>query len=334
MSGIESLTKNKNPIKVDTNKNKPWKKISFSTEMALLLAYLVMIIFFAIASPYFLSIRNFLNIGLAASIIGIAATGQTLVLLSRGLDISVGSIIGFVGIVTATMMQSGMSVPGAVLVGLTLGFGCGLINGLIITKLRINPLITTLATMAIFRGLAFVYSEGLSVLITNPSFKIIGRQFILGIPVAVIIMVILYVGMGYLLNYTKLGRSIYAVGGNPHASHLSGINVDRVRLTLYAICGVTAALSGVVLASQTGTGLPQAGTGMELDVIAAVILGGTSLAGGKGKITGTLLGVLILATLNNGLILLNVPSFYQMIAKGGVLLIAVMFDVLRGGGYK
>ncbi|WP_206811916.1 ABC transporter permease [Paradesulfitobacterium ferrireducens] len=310
------------------------RKLKFTTELTLLIAYVAMIIAFSILSPYFLSIRNFMNIGLSASITGITATGMTLVLLMGGLDLSVGSIIALVGIIMAVLMKGGTSVPAVVLVGLVVGLISGLINGLFITKVKINPLITTLSTMAIYRGITFVSTDGLSVLISNKSFSFFGRSFILGIPVAVIIMLILYVFFAYLLRYTKFGRKVYAVGGNPEASRLSGINVDRIRLMAYTISGLTAAVSGIILASQTGTGLPNAGTGMELNAIAAAILGGTSLAGGKGNIAGTLLGVLILSTLSNGLTLLNVPSFYQMIAQGAVLLIAVTLDVIRGGGYK
>ncbi|MHB1405838.1 MAG: ABC transporter permease [Desulfitobacteriaceae bacterium] len=310
------------------------RKLRFTTELTLLIAYVAMIVVFAALSPYFLSIRNFMNIGLSASIIGITATGMTMVLLMGGLDLSVGSIVALVGIIMAVQMKGGMSVPAVVLIGLSVGLISGLINGLLITKVKINPLITTLSTMAIYRGITFVSTDGLSVLITNKSFSFFGRSFILGIPIAVIIMAVMYMLFAYMLRYTKFGRKVYAVGGNAEASRLSGINVDRIRLMAYTISGLTAAISGVILASQTGTGLPNAGNGMELNAIAAAILGGTSLAGGKGNIIGTLLGVLILSTLSNGLTLLNVPSFYQMIAQGAVLLVAVTLDVIRGGGYK
>lgn len=310
------------------------RRLRVSTELTLLMAYLVLVIVFSVLSPYFFSVRNFMNVGINASIIGITATGMTMVLLMGGIDLSVGSVAALVGIIIAILMKGGMPISVVVVIGLIVGLLSGLINGLLITKVKINPLITTLATMAIYRGITFVSTGGLSIMITNRDFDFFGRTFILGIPVSVLIMAVLYVIFAYMLRHTKSGRKVYAVGGNAEASRLSGINVDRVRLMAYTISGLTAAISGMVLASQTGTGLPNAGTGMELNAIAATILGGTSLAGGKGNIVGTFLGVLILSTLSNGLTLLNVPSFYQMIAQGIVLLVAVTLDVLRGGGYK
>jgi ribose transport system permease protein len=189
--------------------------------------------------------------------------------------------------------------------------------------------------MSIFRGTALLTTNGLSQIISNQDFKWLGRQYFYGIiPVCVIITLILFLIVGYVLKYTPFGRKIYSIGGNPEASRLAGINVSRVRWIAYTTCGLMAGLSGVLTASQTGAALPVAGLGAEMDVIGAVVLGGVSLAGGKGKIAGTFLGVLILATLSNGLTLLNVMSFWQTIAKGFVLLFAVALDVARGGGYK
>lgn len=304
-----------------------------TTEFTLFIAYLVMLLFFTIASPYFFNMRNFLNIGLYSSIVGTSAVGMTLVLLSGGIDVSVGAIMGLVGVAMGMMLQANYPMPLVVLSGLIMGTFCGLVNGLIITKLRINALIATLSTMAIFRGLAFVVCGGLSVLITSVDFRWFGRGYLLNIPVSLIIMIVFFIIFGYILKNTKFGRRIYATGGNPRASYLSGINIRRIRIWVFTISGFTAGLGGLLMASQTGSGLPQAGQGMELDVIAAVVLGGTSLAGGRGKIIGTLLGVLMMSTLSNGMILMNVPSFYQQIAKGCVLLLAVMVDTIRVGNY-
>ncbi len=310
------------------------KNFKVTTEMALLGAYIVMVLIFSILSPYFFSMKNFLNIGLYAAIMGVTATGMTLALLSGGLDLSVGSVMSFVGMIVATTIPEKGSVFLPIVYGLLVGLACGFINGLIITKVKINPLITTLATMQIFRGGAFIYSNGVSVLISNPGYKWIGRGYVFGIPVPLVIMLVMFLIFWYILKHTVFGRKVYSIGGNSQASYLSGINVNKVRMAVYVIVSFTAAISGIILSSQAGSGLPQGGTGMEMQVISAVILGGASLSGGKGNIIGTFLGVIILSTLNNGMVLLNIPSFWQMVTSGVVLILAVASDVLRGGGYK
>lgn len=308
---------------------------SISTDLTVFGAYILLFTLFSVISPFFFAYNNIMNIFLYSSVIGISASAMTLVLLSGGLDISVGSIIGLSGVVAGMMLQWVDSAMLAIMAGLFVGILCGVMNGLLITKLKVNPLITTLATMSIFRGTAMLLVNGLAVIVSNAKFKILGREYIFNaIPISVIIMVILYVLIGYILYYTPFGRRVYSIGGNSEASRLAGINVSNVRLIVYTICGLFAGLSGVIMASQTGASLPVAGTGAELDVIGAVILGGVSLGGGKGKIYGAFFGVLILATLGNGLTLMNVPSFWQLVAKGFVLLFAVVLDVARGGGYK
>jgi ribose/xylose/arabinose/galactoside ABC-type transport system permease subunit len=306
-----------------------------TTVVTVLLAYVLLFVLFSVIAPYFLTLRNIMNMLLYSSVIGITVTGMTMILLSGGLDISVGAVIGLSGMVAGIAVKYGVPVPAAILLSLVTGALCGTVNGLLITKLHINPLITTLATMSIFRGIALLTTNGLSQIISNQDFKWLGRHYLVGIvPVCVIITLILFLVVGYVLKYTPFGRKLYSVGGNPEASRLAGINVNRVRWIAYMTCGLMAGLSGVLTASQTGAALPVAGMGAEMDVIGAVILGGVSLAGGKGKIAGAFLGVLILATLSNGLTLLNVMSFWQTIAKGLVLLFAVALDVARGGGYK
>jgi ribose transport system permease protein len=276
-----------------------------------------------------------MNVLLYSSVIGISACGMTLVLLMGGLDISVGSIFGLSAILAGLVLKSTNNAFLGVIAGLATGIVCGLMNGALITKLKINPLITTLATMSIFRGTAMLLVNGLAVIIASESFKLIGRKYLFNsLPISVLIMMVLFIFIGYLLYYTPFGRKVYSIGGNAEASRLAGINVNGIRLNVYSINGLLAGLSGVILASQTGAALPVAGTGAELDVIGAVILGGVALSGGKGKIYGAFFGVLILATLQNGLTLMNVPSFWQTVAKGFVLLFAVTLDVARGGGYK
>jgi ribose transport system permease protein len=316
-------------------KTKNILKFSITTEFTVFIAYIIVFILFSILAPYFLTVRNVMNIFMYSSVIGIAATGTTLVLLTGGLDISVGAVIGITGVVSGLIQQATGNIALAILSGLITGILCGAFNGLLITRLKISPLITTLATLSIFRGIALLSTGGLTLIIASKSFKVLGRGYLLNIiPYSVIIMATLFIYFGYLLHSTPFGRKIYSIGGNAEASRLAGIKVNVVRFIVYVIGGLVAGLSGVIVASQTGASLPTAGTGAELDVIGASILGGVSLSGGKGKVYGTLFGVLILATMNNGLTLMNVQTFWQTIATGCVLLLAVILDVARGGGYK
>lgn len=311
------------------------KKRTLSTEMTVLIAYIAIFVIFSFIAPYFFTVSNLMNIFLYSSVIGICATGMTMIILSGGLDISVGSIIALSGMVTGLIMSKGGNVVIAIIAGLITGAICGAINGVLITRFKIVPIIATLATMSIFRGTAMLTTNGQSQLISADSFKWLGRGYFLNfIPYCVIIMAIMFLAIGYILKCTPFGRKVYSIGGNSEASRLAGINVSNIRFVIYVVCGLLAGLSGIVTASQTGTAIPAAGTGLEMDVIGAVVLGGTSMNGGKGSIVGTLLGVLILATLSNGLTLMNVMSFWQTIAKGIVLIIAVMLDVARGGGYE
>ena len=311
------------------------KKLNLSKEMTVLIAYVAVFVIFALIAPYFFTVRNIVNIFLYSAVIGICATGMTMVIISGGLDISVGSTVALTGMVAGLAVANGVSVGIGILSALLTGAVCGALNGLLITKLKIVPIIATLATMSIFRGVAMLTTNGQSQLVTNAAFKWLGRGYLLNvIPYCIIIMIAMFIIIGYVLKYTRFGRKVYSIGGNSEASRLAGINVKGVRFVIYIVCGLLAGLSGAITASQTGTSMPSAGLGLEMDVIGAVVLGGVSMNGGKGTIQGTLLGVLILATLSNGLTLMNVMSFWQTIAKGIVLLIAVMLDVARGGGYE
>jgi len=300
-----------------------WKE-----SLGLLLIYALLLVTLSLLSPYFLSVNNLLNILVAVSVIGIIAVAMTMVIVSGGIDLSVGSVVAFTGVAVAQLSHS---VPLWVAVAAALGIGLftGTLNGLAVTRIGINPLITTLGTLSITRGLALVFSGGLSQTISHEGFKFLGRGFVLGVPFQVLLMAALFALAAWVMRATVLGRSFYAIGGNARAARLAGLPVARLRLLTYVISGFSAALGGLVLASQLGAGAPAAASGIELSVIAAVILGGTSLSGGKGTIGGTLLGVLILGTLNNGLTLLNVSSYYQEVARGAVLLLAVALDRLR-----
>jgi ribose/xylose/arabinose/galactoside ABC-type transport system permease subunit len=303
---------------------------NLSTTVTLLAAYLGLVILLTVITTSFFTPANFSNIARTLAVVGIVAIGETLVILSGGVDISVGSVAALAGVV-ASMLWTNKVLPiwGCVAVGLLSGLVVGSINGVIVTRLRINPLITTLASFSIVRGIAFVFTGGQSNQLSNPAFQSVGRGDIGGIPFSLLLMLFLYLGFYFILRSTPFGRNLYAIGGNPVAARLAGIRVRGYSLAAYVLCGFLAALGGIILASQLAAGTPQAATGLEFTVIAAVILGGTSLAGGKGSLAGTLIGVLILRTLDNGLILTGVSSYFQEVARGVVLLLTVGLDQLR-----
>lgn len=297
-------------------------------DLGLLAVYALLVVVLSALSPYFFSVRNFRNILAAASIIGTISVAATMVIVSGGIDLSIGSVAAIAGVIVAQLsLHAPMEL--SVFAAVAVGAAIGLLNGALITLARINPLIATLGTLSIFHGLAFAFSGGLTQTIGSQGFGFIGRGFILGIPFSVMLMGLLFALVGGVMGWTVFGRSVYAIGGNVHVSRLAGLPVQRVQITVYVLSGMSAALGGVVLASQLGAAAPQAATGYELSVIAAVILGGASLSGGKGTVWGTLIGVLIMGTLNNGLTLLGVSSYYQDVARGGVLLLAVGLDQLR-----
>jgi len=290
---------------------------------------LVMVIVMSFLSDRFLTLPNMLNIFRQVSIMGIMAVGMTMVILAQGIDLSVGSILALSGAVTAGMMAGDTSIILSVLIGLAVGTGLGLFNGLMISKAKLPDFIVTLAMMSIARGLALVYTGGRPISGFDPAFRSIGGGRVGMIPIPVIIFAFILL-IGYLvLNNTTFGRYIYAVGGNEKAARLAGINTDGIKIKVYAISGFLSAVSGVILTSRLNSAQPTAGVAYELDVIAMVVLGGTSLIGGKGTIGGTLIGALIIGVLNNSLNLLGVASFYQEVAKGLVILVAVLLDSIQ-----
>jgi ribose transport system permease protein len=309
-------------------------KVEFLRDLILLAAWIAIVVVFSVLSPYFLTARNFMNIGLAITVYGITAVGATIVLISGGIDLTVGSVIGLAVIAVGAMLTVGAPLGIAVLGTLLVGALAGLINGILIVRARINPLIATLGMMSIIRGFAFVYSGGVSHAIVSEEFGFLGRGRVVGIPLPILVMLLLYLIVWAIMKYTDFGHYVYSIGDNALTCRLAGVNVNKWRYIVYIVGAVSAALAGLFLASLMQAALPQAGTGYELNVIAAVILGGTSLSGGIGNLLGTLLGVVIMGTLDNGFTLLNVPAFYQMIAKGAVLILAVFIDQLRTGGYQ
>jgi ribose transport system permease protein len=296
----------------------------------LLLGFLVLIAaYFTSQDPDFLTTRNALNIQVNASVIGIVSLGQLLALISGGFDLSVGGIVPLGGVTFALLANAGYSVPATLVLVIALGAAWGVVNGLLIAKARINPLIATLGTLSISGGLALTLSGGVQIPFDDVSDGVLTRRSLFDINNHVWIFVGLSVLVLLVLRYTSYGRQLYAVGGNKQAARLAGIRVDLMTVSVYVLSGALAALAGAVLASQLLTGSGTAGTTSGLESITAVILGGASLSGGVGGVPGTVIGVLILGALANGMAILSVPSFFQTMATGAVLLLAVGISQFR-----
>ncbi|QGZ58963.1 MULTISPECIES: ABC transporter permease [Paraburkholderia] len=291
-------------------------------------ALLIIAVALSIVSRDFLTVDNLLNVMRQASINALIAFGMTLVILLGGIDLSAGSVLALSSVIIATLLSSGTPAIVATLAGLVAGGVMGFANGLVISKGKVAPFIATLGSMTVLRGLALVVSNGSPISSFNSDFfSLLGGGYVARlVPIPVVLMLVMFGVFWVLLRKTVFGRHIYATGGNAESAKLSGVKVDRIQLWVYTIAGVMSALAGVVLTSRLNSAQPTAGTGYELDAIAAVVLGGTSLTGGRGWIFGTLVGALLIGVLNNGLNLLDVSSFYQQVIKGIVILLAVLID--------
>lgn len=294
-----------------------------------LVALLLLCAIMALLNPVFLTTQNLLNIGVQAAVVAILAFGQTFVIVSGGIDLSVGSVAALAGIVTGyTAATYGISPVLAIALGMATGVLCGLVSAALISYGRLPAFIATMAMLSIGRGLALVLSDGVPV--PQPSAVAwFGRTIGGWLPMPVVIMVVLGLLAGFILNRTYTGRAMYAIGGNEEAARLSGINVNRQKLIIYSLSGLFAAIAGLVMAGRLASGQPQAAVGYELDAIAAVVIGGASLAGGQGRAFGTFVGALVLAVIRNGLNILNVSSFWQQVVIGVVIALAVLVDSLR-----
>ncbi len=292
-----------------------------------LLALAIIIVVISILSPAFLTEYNILSVLRQASINGLIAFGMTFVILSAGIDLSVGSILAFSSMVMAIAINSGINSPIAILIGLIIGALVGMFNGILIAKGKLQPFIVTLGSMMVFRGLTLYISNGVPVSqLGDGMIGWIGRGYIFGIPVPVYILLMVFGIFVFVLRKTVFGKRIYAIGGNVKAAHLTGINVKTNLIYIYTISGLLAALAGVILTSRVDSAVPTAGTSYELTAIAATVIGGASLAGGKGKATGTFIGILILAILINSLNLLGTSSYLQQVITGVIIVIAVIAD--------
>ncbi|HLK95411.1 MAG TPA: ABC transporter permease [Nocardioidaceae bacterium] len=296
------------------------------------LVLLLLIVLMAVLAPNFLTVDNALNVARAVSINAILAAGLTLIILTGGIDLSVGSIVAVSGVGAVLLWSSGTPTPLAVLGGVAIGALAGMVNGALVAWLALPAFIVTLGSLTALRGLAYSMLNGQPLVASELGYRGLGNGSVAGIPQPVVIMVVVYAVAWFLLERTRFGRHVYAVGGNMEAARLAGINVKRVLLTVYMLGGAAAGVAGVIFSARVLSAQPTAGTGYELDAIAAVVLGGTALAGGRGRILGTLVGAVIIGVLSNGLVLMNVPFFYQLIIKGLVIIIAIALDSLKRFG--
>jgi ribose transport system permease protein len=279
-------------------------------------------------SPFFFTASNLLNVMEQTTINAVIAVGMTYVILTAGIDLSVGSIVALAGVVMASRLQAGWPLPAAILAGLSIGALCGLVSGLLITKGRLPPFISTLGMMSVARGAALVFTDGRPISGFDESLRWLSTGRIVGIPVPVILTVLLYLVASVVLNRTRFGRYVYAIGGNEEATRLSGVDTGFHKTLVYVLSGVAAAFAAVLLTARLNSAQPIAGAMYELDAIAAVVIGGTSLTGGQGSLSGTLIGALTMGVLRNGLNLLGVSSFLQQIVIGVVIIAAVLTDSL------
>ncbi len=305
-----------------------------------LIALVILCIMFSVLSDKFFTTSNGLNVLRQISVNICIAVGMTLIILTAGIDLSVGSVLALCGAITAGLLKNGLSfhainlfveitVLGAILAGIVVGAILGFFNGFVITKFKVPPFVATLAMLTIARGLTMLYTNGFPISSFSNAFTYIGGGSFLGLPVPVCIAAVIVIIAIVVTKKIKLGRYIYAIGGNESAAKLSGININKVKIIVYTIAGALAAIGGIIVTARLDSAQPNAGTSYELDAIAAVVIGGTSLSGGRGSIWGTVLGAVIIGVLNNGLVLLDVSPFWQQVVKGSVILLAVIIDKMN-----
>lgn len=327
---MSNTTAAKNSVKASLT------KLTKSYNFSLIIALAVICIVATISSPYFLTVNNIMNIGLTASVSGTMAAGLTIYMLMGALELSQYSIAALsatcIGIFNVNL---GIPAVPAILMGLLVAVLCGCINATLLTFGKIPPIIVTLGTMNIFRGIAYALTNARNIVLSDPVFRTIGQQRLFGIiPIPFLVMVVVFLICGFLLSKTKFGRQVYATGANPRAAYLAGIPVQRIRFISMIMASLGAGIAGLLSASQVMTAMPALGNGSEVEITTAVLVGGLSLGGGRGKISGVFLGLFILMTINNALTLHSIPSFYQQMVRGAVLLLAVMIDTFRGGGFN
>ncbi|NLE20021.1 MAG: ABC transporter permease [Clostridiales bacterium] len=318
-----------NPQDKKTNLSLWYRNSSAASTLTILLILLLMSTALAIAAPAFLKASNLLSTARNFSAIAVAGIGVSVVILTGNIDISIGSIYGLAGVSVAMLMKSGWSLVPAVAAGMAVGGLCGLANGLLVVYLRLPSYIATLGMMQIVRGVCYILTQGYPVSGMADSFKWIGQGELMGVPLPIYFMVLFALVFAVFRNRTKTGRRIFALGGNEEATRISGVNTKALKILCFVLAGVCAAFAGVINASKVGVAQPTAGNGFEMDAIASVIIGGSSMGGGVGTVTGTLIGAAIMGVLRNALVLLSVESYWQTLVMGVVIISAVTIDQLR-----
>lgn len=307
--------------------------LRFLGRNSIIFVFIALIVFGAIASPYFLRPRNIEGIARNLPTIGLLGIGMTFVILTAGIDLSVGAVLSLVAVIASYHLAHGGTVASTIAIGLGIGLTVGLVNGLLVTQGRLEPFIATLATQAIVGGIALTFTEGQTLSIGTSqqalAYATIAPSSLLGVPTPMVIFVVVLVIGFFIARYTQLGRNVYAVGSNQEAARLTGVRVGQTKVAVYVISGLLASVSGIILSSRLTAGSPLGGEGSELDAIACVVIGGTSLFGGEGGLFGTLVGILIISTLNNLMNLLAIPPYSQMIAKGAIIALAVLIERQR-----
>ena len=289
----------------------------------LTLACIGLIVLMSFLSPHFFSLTNFKDILLGTAVIGIISFGMTMVLISGDIDLSVGSVVAFASVILCVSINAGLGLPLSLLLTAAGAIAVGLVNGFFVSVLEINSFIITLGTMSVIRGLAYIIIGGSPLPFKQPVVRYIGSGTFLGVPMPIYFMVTVLAVLWFILKYTQFGRNVYAIGDNPETARLSGINVVRTKMLVFGVMGLLSGVAGFLLAAQTYAGIPAAGQGYELDALTAVILGGTSLKGGQGRLAGTVLGTFFVALVLNGQNMLGVPYFYQLVSKGAIILVAM-----------
>ena len=322
-----------NNLKILTNRRLNLQTIRQSlngSTFSVMAAFIVISVAIAFFSPYYLTLGNFKSIGLYASIIGVMAAGVTVSMLMAGLDLSQHAVAALATVLTAMfVIQAKMPLGLAIPIVLIICAFCGLINGILIAVFGISPMIATMGSQYVIRGLCYILTEAKTILFKDKALEFIGRGNILGIPNSILIMAIVFLVLGFILSNTRYGRNVYAVGSNEKAAFLSGINTVKTKLIAYIIAGVCSGIAGIIIISQVGASVPSSGLGSEMEIIAAVYLGGVAATGGKGSLFGTFLGVLVICVINNGLTLVGVQSYWQILVRGVVIIVAVYMDHIR-----
>ena len=293
---------------------------------AIYFVLLCLIIFFSFNSPVFLTPTNLINVLRQVAVVGIVAVGMTFVILTGGIDLSIGGTIACSGVICSTLMINGVPAVLAIPVALTFSAVVGITNAFFSHEFKLNPMIVTLATLQILKGISYIVTKGIPVYGFPESFKVIGQGYVGIIPIPVLIMVALFILGFIILRFTAFGQSVYGIGGNEEAVRLTGINIRKAKYKVYVICSVLAGIAGIVLLSRVNNAQPNAGFGYEMDVITGVVLGGVSMSGGEGKISGVFAGIMVMAILGNGMLMMGISEYFQWVVKGIVMLVAISYD--------